>query len=382
MNAAETVFWVMAALVLYTYIGYPALLALAGLFGRRKEPPEPEDWPSVSVLVVAFNEGAQIERKIANVLRADYPEDRIEVIVCSDGSTDATNAKVETYGDPRVKLAASEVNRGVNEAFAMGAEGATGDLLLLTDSGGLFEPDALKIAIRHFADPKVGCVNGLFEHQNPEGRAIASGHQGYWAIETPVRLMETKLGLGCVIVGAFEVIRRELYRPIASAMSNDMIVPMEVKAAGFRVVYEPKAVLKAPQQKRGKQEFRRRVRVAVRGWSSLPEIARRVKPWKTPLNWLALWSHKYMRWLTGGMLLGAVVANAFLLDRLIYQVTFAPQAAFYACALLGALLSRVLRKVPRLLAMPYWFCLVQAAGLVGLVQALFGRTVATWKPEP
>jgi len=382
MSAAEIVFWVFAVLIAYTYVGYPLLLAVACLFKRPPRLPETTDWPRLSVLVVAFNEEQGILAKIRNLLACDYPADRIEVIVCSDGSTDRTNELVTTFGDPRVKLAATQENRGVNEAFAHGAQQASGDLLLMTDSGGLFEPQALKIAIRHFADPTVGCVNGLFDHTNPEGRPVAGGYRGYWAIETIVRLLETRLGYGCVIVGAFEVLRRSLYRPIASDLTNDMLVPMEVYARGFRTVYEPRASLGAPQQKDTGQEFNRRVRVAVRGWCSLPKLLRAVPVWKTPVNWAVLWSHKYMRWLTGPMMIGLLAASALLGDHPLYRWALAAQLVFYAAALLGLLLSLALPRIPKMLVLAYWFCLVQAAGMVGLAKALRGRRIGTWKPEP
>jgi cellulose synthase/poly-beta-1,6-N-acetylglucosamine synthase-like glycosyltransferase len=382
MSAAEIVFWSFAFLLFYTYLGFPLALAFFCLFKRPKPLPEMKEWPHVSVLVVAHNEQDQIRRKIENIFSCDYPPDRLEVVVCSDGSTDRTNEIVTNFGDPRVKLAATQENRGVNEAFAHGTALVAGDLLLMTDSGGLFEPQALKTALRYFADPTVGVVNGLFDHANPEGKPIAGGYRSYWAIETLVRLLETRLGYGCVIVGAFEIIRRQLYRPISSDLTNDMIVPMELYAQGFRTVYEPRAIVRAPQKKDAGQEFNRRARVAVRGWCSLPVILKHVPVWKTPMNWLVLWSHKYMRWLTGLLLIGLLVTNVLLWHHAVYAWLLVAQGVFYAAAAAGLLLSMVLPRIPKMLVLPYWFCLVQAAGIKGLWEAVRGRRISTWKPEP
>jgi cellulose synthase/poly-beta-1,6-N-acetylglucosamine synthase-like glycosyltransferase len=381
LTAAVAIFWLAAGLLFFTYAGYPLVLALLCLVRRKPPTPEHGEWPRLSVLVVAFNEEGQIERKLRNVLSCRYPPDRLEVIVCSDGSTDRTNEIVRGFGDPRVKLAATKENRGVNEAFAHGAKQAAGDLFLMTDSGGLFEPEALQIAVRHFADPGVGSVNGLFDHANPEGKPVASGYRSYWAVETTVRLLESRLGFGCVIVGAFEVIRRELYRPIDSSMGNDMIVPMELYAKGFRVVYEPRAVVRAPQEKGTGQEFKRRVRVAIRGWSTLPLLLRAVPFWKTPGNWLVLISHKYLRWLSGPLMLAMLAANACLLDRVVYRWVFVLQVVFYGLALAGWVISLLAPRIPRLLVLPYYFCLLHMAGMVGLSRALVGHQVRTWKPE-
>jgi len=161
-----------------------------------------------------------------------------------------------------------------------------------------------------------------------------------------------------------------------------MLVPMEVTAQGYRVVYEPRAVVRAVQKKRGKQEFNRRLRVAVRGWSSLPTLLRAVPPWKTPLNWVAQFSHKYLRWLTGFLLIGLLVSNALLWREPVYRWFLVAQGVFYAVAIVGYVASLFIARLPKVLAMPYWFCLVQAAGLVGLIQSVAGRRVATWKPEP
>ena len=380
MSVADIVFWVALGLLGYTYAGYPLLLGLLCLLAPRRTPPVTDDWPGLTVLVAAHNEEATIDGKIRNILACDYPDDRVEVVVCSDGSTDRTNAIVEDFGDARVHLAATEENRGVNEAFAHGAAQASGDLLLMTDAAGLFEPDAFKTAIRHFADPKVACVNGLFDHSDPGRRAVASGYRGYWAVETLIKLAEMRLGLACVIVGAFEVIRRERYRPFPSHLSNDMGVPLELHAQGYRVVYEPRAVVRAPQRRTAGQEFRRRARMAVRGWGALPAMLRSVPPWKTPVNWLALLSHKHLRWLSGCLMLAVLAANVLLADRPFYQATLAVQGAFYAVALVGGVLTAAGRRV-RLVTLPFYFCLVHAAATAGLVQALAGRRIRTWTEE-
>jgi cellulose synthase/poly-beta-1,6-N-acetylglucosamine synthase-like glycosyltransferase len=169
---------------------------------------------------------------------------------------------------------------------------------------------------------------------------------------------------------------------VPSDLTNDMIVPMELYAKGYRTVYEPCAVVRAPQEKRGGQEFKRRERVAVRGWCSLPVIWHLVPPWKTPINWAVLWSHKYMRWLTGPMMIGILATNTMLWHRPFYRWALVLQGAFYALALGGAILSAILPRIPKVLVLPYWFCLVQAAGMMGLWDAMTGHRISTWKPEP
>jgi len=376
---ATTIFWICVAVIVFTYAGYPLLLWMISWVYRPRVQRDPTYTPSVSVLVVAFNEEEKIAAKIQNVLSCEYPADKIELIVCSDGSTDRTNQIVRDHPDPRVKLVALERNVGVNEAFAAGAAQATGEVLVLTDTGGMFERDALRKVISYFADPKTGCVNGRIVFTNPRGTAVGAGYRGYWLVEGVVRVLESRLGIGVVIVGAFEAIRRELFFPVPSAYSNDMTVPMAVWAQRYRVHFETDALLVTPQLKTGKQEFWRRVRTATRGFTSLGFMNSKVPIWKHPVIWSTFIAHKLLRWLTWVFMLGAFASNAFLLDRPLYRFTFALQVVLYAMAALGWLLSLAGKRL-RVLSLPYYFCLLQAAGLLAFFQALRGKKIATWKP--
>ena len=377
---AQIVFWIAVGLLAYTYIGYALILALLARIKGRPATPECTEWPKLTALAVAFNEEEQILNKVRNILDNGYPEDRIEVIVCSDGSTDNTNRLVEEYGDPRVHLVVSPTNIGVNAAFAMGAKEATGDVFLMTDGGGaLFEPGAIRKVARHFADPRVGLVSGHIRFENPQKSAVGSGYRSYWQMETKVRQWESHLGLGCVIVGAFEMIRREAYLPIPSEYTNDMGAALYAHSLGYQCRYEPEAVLVAQQTKTAGQDLARRTRMAVRGWSSVPYLLGKVPLLKDLGNWLAIISHKYARWFAGVFLVLLLVANAFLLDVPFYQVTFAVQAAGYAMAAVGWLLA-LLGKRLQPFSLAFYFCLLQTAGLLGLIQALCGKKIGKWVP--
>ena len=380
MIVALVIFWSMVGLLALTYVGYPLLLALAVLVRGKPKPQDPEQWPRISALVVAYNEGERIAEKITNILECDYPSDRIEVIVCSDGSTDDTNRIVEAYDDPRVHLAASPTNVGVNEAFAVGAKVATGDVFLMTDSGAVFQNDAIRKAARHFADPKVGIVSGRIIFENPNKTAIGGGYRSYWVIETTVRRLESHLGLGVVIVGAFEMIRREAYLPVPSEYANDITAPMYTHLLGYRCRYEPEALQFTPQNKTAGQDFGRRTRMSVRAWSNLPYLARVVPPWKDPIPWAAMLIHKFFRYITWAFLVPLLVANAFLLDEhFLYRVTFWAQVAGYAMALVGMVPALLKKSLPPF-SMAFYFCLLQGAAMVGFFKALFGHRIRTWKP--
>jgi cellulose synthase/poly-beta-1,6-N-acetylglucosamine synthase-like glycosyltransferase len=377
--AASIIFWACAGLALFTYVGYPLVLGILVLLKRDRRTVESAALPTLSALVVGRNDEARVVGKIRNILDNGYPADRLEVIVCSDGSTDGTNDRVSQFGDARVRLAASPTNVGVNEAFALGAAAAKGEVLLLTDSGALLEPGALAAAARHFADPRVGLVSGHIEFRDLRGSSVAGGYRAYWSVETVVRRLESDLGLMAVVVGAFEMVRREAYIGVPSELNNDVAAPFYARSRGFRCRYEPGAVIVAEQKKTVEQDFARRVRMALRAWSTVPYLARLAPVPKNLGPWAVVIGHKYLRYLVGVFLLGLLAANAFLLGARFYQVTFGAQVLGYAAALAGwALAALNIRVWP--LALPFYFCLLQTAGIVGLVKALAGKRVGTWKP--
>jgi len=372
-------FWACFGVIAFTYIGYPLLLWLLASIKGAAEPIEMVNWPTVSALVVGRNEELNICNKIRNILDNGYPPDKLEVIVCSDGSTDDTNRLVDQYGDERVKLAASQKNIGVNEAFALGAQKATGELLLMTDSASLFEPGAIGKVVSMFADPKIGLATGRIMYQDPLKSSVGKGYSAYWSIETRVRKLEASVGLAVVIVGAFEVIRRKAYLPVPSMYNNDMIAPMYARHLGFRAGFDSEALLVTVQKKNPKQEFARRLRMAIRGWSSIPYILR-VAPFGQNISgWLAIIVHKYLRWSTWAFMAACFASSAMLLESRLFQVIFVLQAAFYVVALAGWLLNTIGVRL-RLLSMPFYFCLLQAGGMIGLVQTLMGKRMGVWKP--
>src|SRR5204863_338950 len=123
---------------------YPLLLAVGAARRRAPAPPPPTSWPFLTVIVAAYNEAACIEAKLASALGPGYPRDRLEVIVVSDGSTDATDRLVAAYPDPRVVLIRQEPRAGKSPALNRGVGHARGDVLVFTDANALFAEDALR----------------------------------------------------------------------------------------------------------------------------------------------------------------------------------------------------------------------------------------------
>ena len=376
--AALVLFWTAAAVLVYAWIGYPLLLR--ALAARARAPRRrPAGRPSLSVIIAAYNEAACIRAKLHSTLSQRYPSHKVEVIVVSDGSTDATDALVTAHHDPRVRLIRQEPRSGKSPALNRGAAAARGDVLVFTDANAMFAGDALARLAAPFADPQVGLVSGqgLYAGAGGDARTVGSGYVRY---EASLKRGEGALGFLASADGAIYALRRSLYRDLAATEVNDLLHPIHAALAGFTSRFEPAACTIEPPSQDGGQEFRRHVRIVAQGMHLL-------RRWLPALvqarRWGAVWmllSHRVVRWLNTPALAALLAASVVLLPRAgVYRVALAGQAAFYALALAGWLAERAGRSLGKL-ALPYYFCLVSAAGVAGFVRFVRGRAQAVWAP--
>jgi cellulose synthase/poly-beta-1,6-N-acetylglucosamine synthase-like glycosyltransferase len=372
------VFWAALGLLAYTYAGYPLLVRL--LARRRDLRPAGVATPSVSVVIAAFNEAPWIAAKLRSTFEPAYPAERLEVIVVSDGSTDATDTIVARWPDARVRLIRQEPNAGKVAALNRGVAAARGEVLVFTDANALFTPGALGRLVAPFADPRVGLVTGQGLYQAAAGedaRAVASGYVRYEAF---VKEAEGRLGFIAGVDGAIYALRRRLYRELGPSDAHDLVHPVDTVLAGLRCRFEPEATTVEPPSRGGGQEFRRHVRIIAQGFSvfrrALPALLRAGRGWEA---WCLL-SHRFLRWTAGVPLGAALLANLALAgDGALYRLTLGAQLAAYGLAVAGWLAERAGRRLGRL-AIPYYFCVVSAAGAVGIVRALRGTAPARWTP--
>jgi hypothetical protein len=359
---AEIVFWASAGFVLYTYAGYPLLLWLLARVWRR--PTERRRFePRVSLLVAAYNEAHVIAEKLRNSLALDYPPDRLEIVIASDGSTDKTveivRSMMEGSGG-RIRLLAFDRNRGKVAALNDAVPQLAGEIVAFSDASSLLAPEALRELVANFADPAVGAASGVYEVADDARATLARQEDLYWKYETFLKLQEAQLGTLTGAHGSLYAIRRHLYPfPPPGTINDDFVIPTSVIARGFRIAYETAAVAREPA---GEMEgFGRRVRIAAGNVAQLRQIASWLLP-PRPLVLACFLSHKAARLLVPLALAAMVVSNSFLLHEPLYAVLFAAQVGFYALAVLGAAgLAR-----PKILRLPYYFCMINSALFVWL----------------
>jgi cellulose synthase/poly-beta-1,6-N-acetylglucosamine synthase-like glycosyltransferase len=375
MIALEVVFWVCAALIVWTQVGYAATLAvLARTFGRAQPIAMPEPPPSLSLIVAAHDEETVIGARVANALALDYPRELLEVIVTCDGCTDATAARAREAGADLVL----ELPRGGKiRAQDAAVERARGEIVAFSDANALWQPDAARMLVGAFADRRVGYACGQVRFVQAAAGAQAGNQEGvYWRYELAVRSFESRLSSITAGNGAIYATRRDAYIVVDPIMGHDLSLPFNMVRRGLRAVYIPAARASEKMVPSLLGEFARKRRMMSHTWPILLRggmLALRGYP---PGYAAMIVSHRLLRYLTPFLHLLALATNIALLAAgagTLYVLTFALQLAL----LLGALLGGVLRVRPLLIAR--YYVLTTASPAAGLWDWLRHGTSASWE---
>ena len=368
------VFWLSASVIGYSYLGYAAWLWL-----RSRWSPRPvrrsSDEPSVSAVMVVRNEEAVIARKIENLLTLDYPKEKLEVVIVSDGSSDRTvEVLAEFERDPRVRVVVKTVSQGkaagLNDAVAQ----ASGEVLFFTDARQQIEPGALRLLIENFGDPEVGAASGELMLGDPASGETGKGMGLYWRIEKKIRELESASGSVVGATGAIYCVRRNLFQALPQGtILDDVLVPMQVVGQGSRVIFDSRArAWDSPDLGDGR-EFSRKVRT-LSGNYQLLQLA----PWllgsKDAIRFEFV-SHKLSRLAVPLALLGLLLASMFL-PQPFYRAALVAQLAFYVLSLV-ALGGIKVGPLSRLADAARTFVVLNSAALVAFVNFVTGRK-AVW----
>jgi len=364
----------------YIYVGYPCLLFILTRIQRRDIRSGSYE-PHVSILIAAHNEERYIKDTLENKLSLDYPHDKIQIIVISDGSHDKTDEIVRSFDNRNVILIRQEPRAGKTAALNLAVPRATGEILIFSDANSIYESDALRKLLRNFKDPRVGYVTGKMIYTNPDGTTVGNGCSAYMKYENLLRSLETRVGSIVGVDGGIDAVRRELYRPMKPDQLPDLILPFDVIEQGYRVVYEPEAHLREDTLKRSEDEFRMRTRVSLRALWALWDMRKLLNPVSYGLFSLQLLSHKVLRYLSI-VFIGILYAiNLVLINKSFYFKTFFfLQSIVFGMALTGHWLEKIGRP-SSILYVPYYFFLVNIAAGKALLKFLKGDKLITWKPR-
>jgi cellulose synthase/poly-beta-1,6-N-acetylglucosamine synthase-like glycosyltransferase len=370
---------VSGAVVVWVYAGYPLLLLVLARTRPRPRQRRRAD-RAVTVLVAAHNEEDVIGAKLANVLSSRYPRSLIEVVVASDGSTDRTVEEARRAGAqwvldlPRV---------GKMTALNAGVEAASGEILVFTDADSLFRPDTLDELMANFADPEVGGVSANeVSRIEADASGVARGEGMYWRYEQWVKRLEDRVGSTVSASGRLYAVRRSLFHPATvTAGTDDFVISTQVLKAGRRLAFDEATVVLVDSPIDATSELRRKVRVMNRGLRAVFSLGQLLLPWRGGFYSVQALSHKVLRRLLPFFLLTALVASVWLTaSSAVWWLVLGPQLAFYGLAVAGWAARRRAWGKARLLWVPYYFCLVNAAAAAAVLSVLGGLRFERWDP--
>jgi cellulose synthase/poly-beta-1,6-N-acetylglucosamine synthase-like glycosyltransferase len=377
LTAFEIIFWASIGILVYTYVGYPLLLAIVSrLFSRNR--PEPGYTPSLSILIAAYNEDAGIRAKIERTLALDYPPNKLEILVLSDGSTDRTDEIVSSISDPRVRLLRVEGRKGKTNAQNEGTLRARGEVLVFSDATTIYHSQALLYLACNYSDPRVGAVSGRYQYFDSHGTSPTGlGTVAFWNYENSIKMMQSRIRTISGCCGCVYSVRRAAYTALAPDVISDLVQPLHVIQQGYRVVFEDRAVAYEETTQSTSEEFSMRVRVVTRGMRGLLSVPRLLMPWKFAWVSFQLWSHKLLRWLVPFFLLLSLMSNVFLAGAPFYRSLLLAQSVFYAVTCFSLVVP--LQRIWRPLGIPLYFCTLNAAALLSVLEVLRGKKYVIWE---
>ncbi|EFW90156.1 glycosyl transferase family protein [Haladaptatus paucihalophilus DX253] len=338
----------------------------------------PSEWPSTTLVIAAYNEEDVIEEKIENSLELDYPDDKFDIVVFSDASSDRTDELVKGYADEGVELMRIEGRVGKTECQNQVTSRLDSDFIVYSDANSMYEPDAIKRLIARFSDG-VGCVVGELRYSDDSD---VEGESLYWRYEQAIKKLEARFHSLVTGNGSIYAVRRSSYVPLSPGGISDFAEPLAVVSNGERIDYADDAVAWERTGESVESEMSRRIRIVTRCWNTVTEFTELLNPLRYPKFAFQFISHKILRWLSPLLLGTAFLANAVLLlldANPIYTLSFVVQVLFYFSAVLGWVSERYDVAIPGPVHVTYYFIVSNVGMVLGLWKFLKGQNIVTWE---
>lgn len=349
----ELFFFLSALFIFYTYLGYPLILSMKRQFNATKDTTFE---PTVSLIITAHNEDADIASKLNNSLTLDYPRNKLEIVVASDGSTDRTEEIAK--GKDGVRLLEFE-RMGKTSAQNEAVKNTNSEIVVFSDANAYYQPDTIKKLVRNFGDPSVGCVCGELQY-----RGRKSKEQLYWRYEVLLKKLESRTGTLLGANGSIYAVRKECYQPLPPHSMSDFLEPILIYGTGKKVIYEHDAIAVEDEPR---QTFSRKRRIILRTLNSLPYMKSLMNPLSAHNLLWAIFSHKAIRWFMPFLLAALFCSTIFLLDHKFYRIMLFIQIMFYFTGFLSKTVQ--------------YFIVVNLASFFAIIDWLRGKRIITWQVE-
>ena len=379
-------FWISSIVLFYVYFGYPILiLFLSKLLPKpfakfsEEELQDGSLLPAISIFIPAYNEEPVIEKKIRNTLDLDYPKDKIEIIVASDGSDDKTVEIANLYSD-KIQLMAYDVREGKTGLINKTIPKLKGEIIIFSDASAMLAVNALKELISPFKDPKIGSVSGLYILRDATSTSRAEGEGFYWHYETFLKTNESTFYSILGAHGALYALRKSLFRALPpKAINDDYIPPMYGVQQKRRAVYEPNAVAVEEGTTSVLGEMKRRIRISVGNFQQLFLLRKLLNPFRGRIAFEFL-SHKFLRSFSFLLMIILFISNIFI-PTTGFRIFFLLQIFFYLLGLSGVIFFKN-KRMPVLITVPFYLVIINYAAFIGLFKYIFNTQKVTWeKPQ-
>jgi cellulose synthase/poly-beta-1,6-N-acetylglucosamine synthase-like glycosyltransferase len=380
MSLIEALFWIALLGSGYSYFIYPLILLL---FQRNDylathKGIETTGKPTISVIITAYNEGAQIANKINNTLEADYDAQLLEILIASDGSTDTTNDIVMSYRQRGVTLVEVPDRKGKENAQLHAIRQAKGEILVFSDVSTQIESTSLNRIAQVFANPAIGAVSSEDRFLTSEGEIAGEG--AYVKYEMWLRKLESSANSLVGLSGSFFSCRSTICKNWNISIPSDFNTAINCVQQGYVAITDPKLLGYYPNIKDETKEYQRKVRTVLRGMAAFAHHKSLLSPFKHGFFTFQLLSHKLMRWLVPWFMLLTLSLNLTLLDQhLIYSVMLTAQLTFYLVAIMGHISVELRRN--KLIKVIYFFIQVNLAIAHAMIMFMLGKRITQWEPS-
>ena len=381
MISLIVLFCLFSVLLFHTYFGYYfSLILLTKLFGNSNELNISHATPSIALVIAAYNEESVIRNKLINSVNLEYPSEQIAIWVVSDGSSDKTNEIVKELAKKYTNINLLELSRqGKSNAINNALKKIKAGIVIFSDANTMYDTQAAKQLIKYFVDKKVGCVCGRLQYYNPNNVISGKGEGFYWRYEVKLKILESELGYTAGANGAIYAIRHELFEPLpTNTINDDFTISMKIVEKGYKSLYNKDAVAFEDVAPTVKGEFKRHIRDGAGHYIAICHLLRLLNPFLGLKSYI-YWSHRVLRWLAPFLLILIFVINLFLANIVFYNYILLLQLLFYLLALSGLILAiSKYKKIPFLFYVPFYFCNLNLALLLGFIKAVTGKQKVTW----
>ena len=385
LTITEISFWMLMGIILYTYLGYGALIITLGkvkcFFNGKQRITARADEPSVTLLVAAFNEEDCLDKKIENSLSLDYPQDKLKIIVVTDGSNDGSAGIAGN--NPRIVHLHEAQRRGKIAAINRAMKFVDSEIIIFSDANAMLNREAMRELVSFFDDPAVGCVSGekrvYMENRNG---ATSAGEGTYWRFESLIKKWEARLGSCVSAPGELFAIRRHLFMEVPEdTLVEDFVISLRIALKGCRIQYAPGAYAMETASASIDEEFKRKTRIAAGNLQSILRMPELLNPFRHGMLTFQYVSHKFLRSFVAPLCLIALIpVNLFLLPEggALYIFLFILQVVFYLAAAAGYFLEKR-RLASRLFFVPLYITVMNVSALAGSLRYLSGGQSVLWE---